>query len=215
VVGTASGGESPAVLVGRAAEIAVVMPWGSLLDGVLGADDRVLASVLTLAAPGATLDAVINVRPWDAPSSLDRKLAATPEPTREHLEALAGKYAGLGWRLNPPTWLTEAEARALGSTWASRVVSARASRLLRLRATAGPATAGPATAGPASAGPATAGPATALPATAGPASAGPASLGGVETGRPDMSTGAPDRARPAGSTGRAGGGTRGPGDEPE
>jgi trans-aconitate methyltransferase len=136
---TAAAEDPPAALLGRADVIAVIMPWGSLLDGLLGGDERVLASVLALGAPGAVLDAVVNVRPWDAPSSVDRKLAATPEPTQDHLAGLAERYAELGWRLDPPAWLTDAEARALGSTWASRVVSARASRLLRLRATTGTA----------------------------------------------------------------------------
>lgn len=137
---TASAEQPPPVLLGRVAEIAVVMPWGSLLDGILGADDAVLRSVLALGGgPGAILDAVLNVRPWDAPSSVDRKLAATPEPTEEHLAALAATYAGLGWRLEPLGRLGDAEARALGSTWASRVVAARASKLLRLRATPLPA----------------------------------------------------------------------------
>jgi hypothetical protein len=79
---------------------------------------------------------VVNVRPWDAPASLDRKLAATPEPTPAHLTELTAAYEALGWTLEPVGWLTDTEARALGSTWASRVVSARASRLLRLRAAA-------------------------------------------------------------------------------
>ncbi|HST64816.1 MAG TPA: class I SAM-dependent methyltransferase [Mycobacteriales bacterium] len=126
----------PEPLLGRVAEIAVVMPWGSLLDGILGGDQEVLRSVLALGAPGATLDAVVNVRPWDAPESVDRKLAATPEPTQEHLEALIAAYKTLGWELEPGGWLSDREARALGSTWASRVVSARASRLLRLTARA-------------------------------------------------------------------------------
>jgi SAM-dependent methyltransferase len=128
----------PVPLLGRVAEIAVVMPWGSLLDGILGGDRPVLRSVLALGAPGATLEAVVNVRPWDAAESVDRRLAATPEPTPEHLERLIAAYAELGWELTPGGWLSDPEARALGSTWASRVVSARASRLLRLRAT-GPA----------------------------------------------------------------------------
>jgi SAM-dependent methyltransferase len=136
---TAAVEDPPAALLGRADEIAVIMPWGSLLDGVLGGDERVLAAALALGSPGAVLDAVVNVRPWDAPSAVDRRLAATPEPTADHLAGLAKRYAELGWRLDPPAWLNDAEARALGSSWASRVVSARASRLLRLRATAGTA----------------------------------------------------------------------------
>jgi hypothetical protein len=102
--------------------------------------------VLALGAPGATLDAVVNVRPWDAPASVDRKLAATPEPTPEHLESLISAYGEWGWALQPVGWLSDADARALGSTWASRVVAARASRLLHLRATAPPA--GPGDTGP-------------------------------------------------------------------
>jgi SAM-dependent methyltransferase len=131
---TWSAGEPLPVLAGRCAEVAVVMPWGSLLDGILGGADAVLRSVLGLGAPGAELSAVVNVRPWDAPASVDRKLAATPEPTAAHLAGLVERYAAAGWRLAEPAWLTEAEARALGSTWASRVVAARASRLLRLSA---------------------------------------------------------------------------------
>ena len=131
---TWSMGEPLPALTGRCAGIAVVMPWGSLLDGVLGGDDAVLRSVLALGAPGAALSAVVNVRPWAAPASVDRKLAATPEPTAEHLAGLADRYAALGWSLAAPVPLTEAEAKALGSSWASRVVAARASRLLRLTA---------------------------------------------------------------------------------
>jgi hypothetical protein len=131
---TATAESPPEPLRGRCAEIAAVMPWGSLLDGILGADAEVLRGVLRLGAPGAILDAVINVRPWDAPGSVDRKLAATPEPTAEHLDRLVAAYAELGWALEPAGVLSDAEARALGSTWASRVVAARASRLLRLRA---------------------------------------------------------------------------------
>jgi 16S rRNA (adenine(1408)-N(1))-methyltransferase len=125
----------PEPLRARCAEIAVVMPWGSLLDGILGSDPDVLRAVLGLGAPGATLDAVVNVRPWDAPASVDRTLAATPEPTAEHLDRLVDVYGELGWALEPAGWLSDAAARGLGSTWASRVVAARASRLLRLRAT--------------------------------------------------------------------------------
>ena len=131
---TASAQLPPEPLVGRCSQIAVVMPWGTLLDGILGADPEVLRAVLGLGAPGATMDAVVNVRPWDAPASVDRKLAATPEPTPQHLDRLTDAYAALGWALEPAGVLTDAEARALGSTWASRVVAARASRLLRLRA---------------------------------------------------------------------------------
>jgi predicted RNA methylase len=121
-------------LAGKVDCVSVVMPWGSLLDGILGADEQVLGNVLALGGVGAALDAVVNCRPWAAPGTLDRKLASTPEPTEEQLAAMRRQYATLGWQVGPATWLSDAEARALGSSWASRVVAARASRLLRLRA---------------------------------------------------------------------------------
>jgi 16S rRNA (adenine(1408)-N(1))-methyltransferase len=121
-------------LAGKVDSVSVVMPWGSLLDGILGADEQVLGNVLALGGAGAVLDAVVNCRPWASPGALDRKLESTPEPTEEQLAAMRCQYATLGWQVGPATWLSDAEARALGSSWASRVVAARASRLLRLRA---------------------------------------------------------------------------------
>lgn len=122
------------VLVHAVDEIHVVMPWGSLLDGVLGGNDAVLSHVLELGRRGATYDAMVNCRPWDAPESVDAKLASTPVPTEETLVKLAEVYAQHGWRLDEPHWLDEGEARAVGSSWVSRVISARRAMLLRLPA---------------------------------------------------------------------------------
>jgi 16S rRNA (adenine(1408)-N(1))-methyltransferase len=115
-------------------EIHVVMPWGSLLDGVLGGNDTVLSHVLDLGQPGATYEAIVNCRPWDAPASVDAKLSSTPVPTEETLAKLVEVYGQHGWGLDEPRWLDESEARAVGSSWVSRVVSARRAMLLRLSA---------------------------------------------------------------------------------
>jgi 16S rRNA (adenine(1408)-N(1))-methyltransferase len=115
-------------------EIHVVMPWGSLLDGVLGGNDAVLAHVLDLGRPGASFTAVVNCRPWDAPASVDTKLASTPVPSQETLHELPGLYEKHGWHLSEPRWLDEREARAIGSSWVSRVISARRAMLLQLAA---------------------------------------------------------------------------------
>jgi 16S rRNA (adenine(1408)-N(1))-methyltransferase len=127
--------DAPLPVLGRVVdEIYVVMPWGSLLDGVLGGNDAVLSHVLELGRPDATYEAVVNCRPWDAPASVDAKLASTPVPTEETLAKLAEVYEQHGWRLDEPRWLDEGEAREVGSSWVSRVVSARRAMLLRLSA---------------------------------------------------------------------------------
>lgn len=115
-------------------EIHVVMPWGTLLDGVLGGNDAVLSHILELGRPVATYEAIVNCRPWDAPASVDAKLSSTPMPTEETLAKLSEVYGQHRWRLDEPHWLDEGEARAVGSSWVSRVVSARRAMLLRLSA---------------------------------------------------------------------------------
>jgi 16S rRNA (adenine(1408)-N(1))-methyltransferase len=122
------------VLTSCVDEIHVVMPWGSLLDAVLGGNDVVLAHVLELGRRGATYEAVVNCRPWDAPASVDTKLASTPVPTEETLHELPGLYGKHGWHLDEPRWMEEHEARAIGSSWVSRVIAARRAMLLRLLA---------------------------------------------------------------------------------
>jgi 16S rRNA (adenine(1408)-N(1))-methyltransferase len=122
------------VLTHRVDDIHVVMPWGSLLDGVLGGNDAVLSHVLAVGRSGAAFTAVVNCRPWDAPASVDAKLAATPVPTEETLHKLHELYGIHGWRLDEPHWLAEDEARAIGSSWVSRVISSRRTMLLRLSA---------------------------------------------------------------------------------
>jgi len=128
--------ENPLPVLGeRADEMHVIMPWGSLLDGVLGAAPIVLANLLSLGRRNAQLRTVINCRPWDAPAALDKQLASTPEPSPELLANLRQQYADSGWVMQAPRWLTDQQAHQLGSSWISRVVSTRASRLLLLPAT--------------------------------------------------------------------------------
>jgi 16S rRNA (adenine(1408)-N(1))-methyltransferase len=121
-------------LTQRVDDIHVVMPWGSLLDGVLGGDDAVLTHVLALGRSGAAFAATINCRPWDAAASVDAKLAATPIPTEDTLQKLPELYETHGWRLGEPRWLSDDEARSMGSSWVSRVVSSRRAMLLRISA---------------------------------------------------------------------------------
>lgn len=56
----ASVGELPGPLEAVADEIVVNLPWGSLLDTVLGRDERSLASIVAVGRPGASLRIAIN-----------------------------------------------------------------------------------------------------------------------------------------------------------
>jgi 16S rRNA (adenine(1408)-N(1))-methyltransferase len=97
-------------------------PWGSLLRGVLGADDGVLEGVAELLAPGAEARALVSVVPRDG---------VPPVPPAD---ALAGAYARHGLRLLESRPATAAEIAASGSSWAKRLRAgaARPVTLLRL-----------------------------------------------------------------------------------
>jgi 16S rRNA (adenine(1408)-N(1))-methyltransferase len=104
----------------------VNFPWGSLLGGVLGRDDAVLAGVARMLAPGAEARVLLSVVPRDGVP------AVPPE------EELAGVYARHGLLLAEQRAATGAEIAASGSSWAKRLRAgtSRPVTLLRLVAPA-------------------------------------------------------------------------------
>jgi 16S rRNA (adenine(1408)-N(1))-methyltransferase len=55
----------PVELLGVADDIRILFPWGSLLRGVLGRDERVVRGIAALARPGARVTATVSVTPVD------------------------------------------------------------------------------------------------------------------------------------------------------
>jgi 16S rRNA (adenine(1408)-N(1))-methyltransferase len=119
--------QPPPALRARADELTITFPWGSLLRGVLGAEDRVLAGIAVLLAPGATARALVSVVPRDG---------VPPIPPAERL---AAAYAAHGLALLEARPATPEEVAASGSSWAKRLRAgtARPVTLLRLRAASG------------------------------------------------------------------------------
>ncbi len=95
-------------------------PWGSLLRGVLGQDDGVLAGVASLLASGAEAAALVSVTPRDG-------VPPVPEPG-----ALAAAYARYGLRLVEVRPATRDEVDGSGSSWAKRLRAADARPVTRL-----------------------------------------------------------------------------------
>jgi 16S rRNA (adenine(1408)-N(1))-methyltransferase len=109
-----------------AGSVTINFPWGSLLRGVLGADDAVLAGVGRLLAPGAGGAALVSVIARDG-------VAPVPPP-----ETLGAAYARAGLRLVELRAATAAELAATRSSWARRLRAgtARPVTLLRFEARA-------------------------------------------------------------------------------
>jgi 16S rRNA (adenine(1408)-N(1))-methyltransferase len=103
----------PSELMLSTGELTITLPWGSLLAGVLGRDDRVAAGVASLVAPGGIVRSIVSTASCDGRDlpALDDRLAA----------GVADAWAGHGLILDAFRRATEAELAATHSTWARRL----------------------------------------------------------------------------------------------
>ena len=109
------------MLHGIADSLTVNFPWGSLLRGVLGHDDAVLAGMARLLAPGAQGSVLASVVPRDG-------VPAMP-PAAELAEA----YARHGLELVEARPATAEEVAASRSSWAKRLRAGQARPVTLLR----------------------------------------------------------------------------------
>jgi 16S rRNA (adenine(1408)-N(1))-methyltransferase len=98
-------------------------PWASLLRGVLGHDDAVLAGIARMLAPGAAGTALVSIVPRDG------------MPQLPPAERLAAAYGIHGLELVETRPATAAEVAATRSSWAKRLRagSARPVTMLKWR----------------------------------------------------------------------------------
>jgi 16S rRNA (adenine(1408)-N(1))-methyltransferase len=124
----------PAALRG-ASEIHVLMPWGSLLRGVLAGDSAVLGQLRSVAAPSAELLVTLNLHAWRPPVP---EVGASPEPTVADVAGrLGATYAAAGWALTGAEYLDDDAIASLATSWSRRLNSSRATfDVLALRAVA-------------------------------------------------------------------------------
>ncbi len=134
--------EAPAALHGIADELWVLMPWGSLLHGIVRGDAAVWGGLRRLAAPGAALVVTVGLSIWREP--VPREIRGLPELTPAYAsEVLGPRMAALGWRLEEATVVEDgADPEGLRSSWSRRLGSDAPEPVLTLRATAVPLGAG-------------------------------------------------------------------------
>lgn len=103
----------PPELACLADEITITMPWGSLLDGVLGRSERVVAGVASLVAPGGLVRSIVSTTACDGRDLpvLDASLVGV----------IADAWARHGMTLETFRPATAAELAATHSTWARRL----------------------------------------------------------------------------------------------
>ena len=100
---------SPSPLHGRVDSMTINFPWGSLLRGLLGHDDDVLAGVAKLLAPGANATVLTSVMPRDR---------MPPIPPTAELREIYRRHGLVVIEARPAT---AAEVKASRSSWAKRL----------------------------------------------------------------------------------------------
>lgn len=105
--------ELPGPLARRADLVTVTMPWGSLLRGVLGADEGVAANLAALLAPNGRLLVHASVTDTDR--------AGLPPIDRGTTERAARDFARHGLRLDDARLALPRELLATRSSWARRL----------------------------------------------------------------------------------------------
>jgi 16S rRNA (adenine(1408)-N(1))-methyltransferase len=103
----AAAGSLPEELDGVADEVRITFPWGSLLNGVLGADAAVLSGIARIAKPGAEIRALVSVSERDG---LDVRLDVDPRA-----------YGASGLPLREVRPATRVEISGANSSWAKRL----------------------------------------------------------------------------------------------
>jgi 16S rRNA (adenine(1408)-N(1))-methyltransferase len=112
--------QPPPELAGRCNQIFINLPWGSLMRGIIEADDTVLGNLANLAAGNACLRIILNTRVFDDPVPLD--VQGLPEVTVHFAETvLAAAFSRHGFTLTEARFLAPEELIDLATSWAKRL----------------------------------------------------------------------------------------------
>jgi 16S rRNA (adenine(1408)-N(1))-methyltransferase len=104
----------PAELDGVADLVTVHFPWGSLLRGLLGADQATMTGLTRVLRPGASLQLLVSSTDHDRGAGVAPLRAAT-------LRALAASYGAWGLAVTELRPATVADVAAAHSSWAKRL----------------------------------------------------------------------------------------------
>ena len=115
----------PLELLGVADELAIHFPWGSLLRGALALDEAAANGIAALIKPRGRLTILISITDRDGLG-----LAAIDEPGAA--DALEGRWAAHGLRLELTCPATDADIAATRSSWARRLGVGRTRSAWRL-----------------------------------------------------------------------------------
>ncbi len=123
----ASAHDLPRELHGAVSFLTINFPWGSLLEALLQPDGAVMAGLLSLSGPRASVGVRLN---GGALAEAGQTLEAGTDAVRESLSRS-------GWRMRSPRVLDAAALRAFPSTWARRLACGRDPRAVLISGSLG------------------------------------------------------------------------------
>jgi 16S rRNA (adenine(1408)-N(1))-methyltransferase len=128
----------PSELEGLAEQIYVNFPWGSLLQGIVLGDQKMLASITEVSRPVGTLVMLVNTSVFRDPVPLE--VQHLPELTLDYVDGvMAPAYAEVGLRIVERGVLSEGEMKQVQTTWAKRLAYGRDPGTFYIRARIGTA----------------------------------------------------------------------------
>ncbi|MDQ3938354.1 MAG: class I SAM-dependent methyltransferase [Chloroflexota bacterium] len=131
LVGSAE--ELPGPLTGRVSLLTVVLPWGSLLRGVVAEHGAMICRLSETLAPDGELELLLSVRPAD-------RLQSLPMLDASAIARMLAGYEQVGLLVAEARPATDRDVDRLSSSWARRlgVPTRRPAWLLRFRRFAEP-----------------------------------------------------------------------------
>ena len=94
--------------------VTITMPWGSLLRGVLGLDDRALRGVASIVRPGGRVELLVSVVPADRVDGMATLDGASERP-------VAAAWRSVGLELESMRPASVEDLRGTRSAWARRL----------------------------------------------------------------------------------------------
>lgn len=116
----ASAENLPPGLKGLAQIIHINFPWGSLLEAVVLADQRILANIAGISSPRGSLEMLINTGIFHDPIPI--RVQDLPELSLDYIDnVLAPAYAEVGIAIMEGRVLSQEEMRQVQTTWGKRL----------------------------------------------------------------------------------------------
>ena len=123
--------ELPSELDGLVIEVYIIMPWGSLLEGLVLADERILGNISRACVPGARAHILLNNSIFGDP--VPREVAHLPPLTLDYVdERLTPAYARAGLSIIEREMVAGGAMARVPASWARRLASAPRPQSLRI-----------------------------------------------------------------------------------